>query len=162
MSLTKAKVVSAERSKVDVDLDVQFNPKELTVKKSVSWKNAQGPSKEDPMQEVTEPMSRTLSATLYFDTWEETSANKSVQTKYIDKLEKLVTLNEELGRPPLVIFQWGKFHFKGVITSLTQKYTMFFADGTPCRCEVGLEMKSANDAQHQTVPPGPSPPGEDN
>jgi hypothetical protein len=41
---------------------------------------------------------------------------------------------------------WGKFVFKGVVESLTQKFTMFLSDGTPVRCEATLKMKKASQA----------------
>lgn len=142
--LTKVLIVGSEAG---VNLTAQFNPKELSVDKSVSWTNAQGPAKEDPAQEFKEPQSRNLSCTLYFDTYE---TKADVYGKYVSKLEKLVTIVEGLGRPPLVTFTWGSFTFQGVVESLTQKYTMFLANGTRCRCEVGFKMKSASEAKVAT------------
>ena len=123
-------------------LTAQFNPKELQVDKSVSWTNAKGPATEDPDQEFKEPQSRSLSTTLYFDTYE---TGGDVYGQYVSKLESFVTMGAE-GRPPYVIFTWGNFSFKGVVESLSQKYTMFLSNGTRCRCEVGLKMKSTNKA----------------
>ena len=129
------------------ELTAQFNPKELQVDKSVGWSNAQGASTEDPAQEFKDPQSRSLAVTLYFDTYEQ---KEDVFKTYVSKLEQMVTIEPSLGRPPLVIFQWNKFSFKGVVESLTQKYTMFLPDGTPCRCEVGFKMKSASEARAAT------------
>ena len=157
MSLTKALIKSCDGA--SVELTVQFNPKELQIDKTVSWTNAQGPVSENPVQEFKEPQSSTLSTTLYFDTYEAKADGKSVKKAFIDKLEKLVTIDEGIGRPPLVIFQWGNFQFKGVVESLSQKYTMFFSDGTPCRCEVGFKMKSSSKAQTPTVAKAPTGPG---
>ena len=134
-----------------VNVEAQFNPKELQVDKSVSWTNAQGPAKENPAQEFKEPQSRNLTATLYFDTYEEKA---DVYGKYISKLEKLVTIVDSLGRPPKATFTWGNFTFDGVVESLSQKYTMFLENGTRCRCEVGFKMKSASDAKVSTKASG--------
>lgn len=138
--MSKALIISSEAG---VNLSVQFNPKELQVDKSVSWTNAQGPATEDPEQEFKEPQSRNLSCTLYFDTLEQGGDVRG----YTGQLEKTVTIVGGLGRPPMTIFQWGSFNFTGVVESLSQKYTMFLPDGTPCRAEVGLKMKSAKGAK---------------
>ena len=135
-------------SEAGVSLTAQFNPKELSVDKSVSWTNAKGPATEDPEQEFKEPQSRTLNTTLYFDTYE---TKGDVNAEYVSKLEKLVTIVKGLGRPPLVTFTWGNFTFQGVVESLTQKYTMFLSNGTRCRCEVGFKMKSASAAKVATT-----------
>lgn len=126
-----------------VEVDAQFNPKELQVDKTVSW-TAKSSHTEDPIQEFKEPQSSNLSVTLYFDTYE---TKRDVYSQYISTLEKMVTMDSGTGRPPLVGFCWGKFIFKGVVESLSQKYTMFLSDGTRCRCEVSLKMKSAVGAE---------------
>ncbi len=142
--LTKVLIVGSEAG---VNLTAQFNPKELQVDKSVSWTPAQGASTEDPPLEFKEPQSRSLSCTLYFDTYE---TKADVHSQYISKLEKLVTIVDGVGRPPLVTFTWGSFTFQGVVESLSQKYTMFLSNGTRCRCEVGFKMKSASSAKVAT------------
>ena len=123
-------------------LTVMFNPKELQVDKSVSW-TAKNSHSEDPKQEFKEPQSSSLAVTLYFDTYE----TKSDVYKHVSILEKMVTMDASLGRPPMVLFVWGKFIFKGVVESLSQKYTMFLEDGTRVRCEVAFKMKSASAAE---------------
>jgi hypothetical protein len=134
-----------------VSVTAQFNPKELQVDKQVSWTNAQGPASENPEQEFKEPQSSSLQATLYFDTFE---TKGDVYDQYVKNLEKMVTIEPSLGRPPLVTFTWGSFTFQGVVESLSQKYTMFLPDGTRCRCEVGFKMKSSKGAKVGTKPNG--------
>ena len=147
--LVKVLITTADGPQVQVT--AQFNPKELQVDKSVSWTNSQGPGSEDPEQEFKEPQSSSLTATLYFDTYE---SKKDVYAEFISKLEKLVTIEPSLGRPPLTTFTWGSFTFQGVVESLSQKYTMFLSDGTRCRCEVGFKMKSAKGAKVGIKPKG--------
>ena len=131
----------------NTQLTAQFNPKELQVDKSVGWTNAHGASSENPAQEFKDPNSSSLSMTLYFDTYE---SKDDVYETYIKKLEQMVTIEPSLGRPPLVEVQWSKFHFQGVVESLSQKYTMFLENGTRCRCEVAFKMKSASEARSAT------------
>ena len=50
-------------------------------------------------------------------------------------------------RPPTILFIWGRFIFKGVVESLSQKYTMFLSDGTPVRAECALKIRNVIDKQ---------------
>jgi hypothetical protein len=140
MALAKATIKGTEGAKPS--LEVQFNPKELQVDKTVSWTPAGG-HEENPTQEFKEPQSSTLNVTLYFDTYE----TKKDVADVLKPLEAMATIDPKLGRPPLVLFAWGRFVFQGVVESLSQKFTMFLEDGTRCRCEVGLKMKSARGAK---------------
>lgn len=139
-TLAKAQIIAAEAG---VNLTVLFNPKELQVDKSVSW-TAKNSHSEDPKQEFKEPQSSSLSLTLYFDTYEQKT---DVYKTYVQQIENTAKMVGGLGRPPMVIFQWGKFNFTGVVESVSQKYTMFLEDGTQVRCEVAFKMKSASAAE---------------
>ena len=102
------------------------------------------------MPEFKSPTAMTLSVTLQFDTYEE---RVSVRDKYVRKLEKLTMMKSKAKddkdvknhAPPLVRFCWGKLNFKGVIVSLSQKYTMFLSDGTPVRAEVALKIQNVSE-----------------
>ena len=141
MPLVKVLIKCLDAPKSEVT--AQFNPKELQVDKTVSW-TAKSSHTEDPFQEFKEPQSSSLSAVLYFDTYE---SKADVYDQYVNALEDMVRMDSSTGRPPLVAFVWGKFVFQGVVESLSQKYTMFLSDGTRCRCEVNIKMKSAKGAQ---------------
>ncbi len=138
--MAKAMIVASEAG---VNLEVQFNPKELQIDKTVSW-TAKNSHKEDPKQEFKEPQSSSLSVTLYFDGFEDGSDVYSGPVKQLEKTAKMVS---GLGRPPMVTFNWGSLVFVGVTESVSQKYTMFLPNGNPCRAEVAFKMKSATAAE---------------
>jgi Contractile injection system tube protein/LysM domain len=85
--------------------------------------------------------------TLQFDTYEE---RVSVREKYTKKIETLTLMRGDPASekdvkkhsPPVVLFVWGRMTFKGVIETLSQRYTMFLADGTPVRAECSLKMRN--------------------
>jgi nucleoid-associated protein YgaU len=54
---------------------------------------------------------------------------------------------------------WGRFSFKGVITQLASKYTMFLADGTPVRAELTLTLQNVLDSTVDKDPNNPAPSG---
>jgi hypothetical protein len=135
----------------DDPIEVCFNPKEYALEKSVDWESAKAKS-DAPIPEFKQPKPMTLAVTLQFDTYEERC---SVRDKYIRKLEALTFMTAQdlksvpevkKHSPPQVRFVWGKMHFRGVLESLSQKYTMFLADGTPVRCECGIKIRNVKEA----------------
>jgi LysM repeat protein len=142
-------------------IEVCFNPNEYSLEKSVN--HTPEKAKADAKQlEFTETSAMTLSVTLKFDTYEE---RVSVREKYTKKIEKLTMMRGEADQvkdsaskkevtPPVILFMWGKFKFKGVIASLTQKYTMFLSDGTPVRAECTLSIREAADNVNDAVKTG--------
>lgn len=134
-------------------IDVCFNPKEYSLEKSLEW-DAEQAFADAPQPEFKAPKPMTLSVTLQFDTYEE---RVNVRDKWVRKIEKLAFMKQQLPndgkstkskadkqkyRPPVILFVWGRFSFKGVIESLSQKYTMFLSDGTPVRAECALKIRN--------------------
>lgn len=138
---------------VESYIEVCFNPKEYSLEKSVEW-DAEKAFSDAPAPEFKAPKPMTLSVTLQFDCYEERA---NVRDKWVRKLEKLTMMKKQPKnagdfkqhkkelRPPVILFVWGRFTFKGVVESLSQKYTMFLSDGTPVRAECALKIRSVLD-----------------
>jgi hypothetical protein len=150
-AIERAKIYELDSSgkSIDPPIDVCFNPKEYSLEKSLSWESSKA-HEDAPVPEFKSPSAMTLSITLQFDTYEE---RLSVRDKYVRRMEKLTFMTGSPAKddkdvknhaPPRVMFCWGKLTFRGVIQSLSQKYTMFLADGTPVRAEVGLKMEQVD------------------
>ena len=136
----KAMIIAQEGSAGT--FNVVFNPKDFTFEKQVQWTQKEGAMNDAPPEEFSKPTPASLTVPLLFDTYEDKA---DVQGK-IEPLVKMAHIDDSLKRPPLCLFIWNKFKFKGVIESLSVKYTMFLSDGTPVRCEVNLKMKRADQA----------------
>lgn len=132
---------STEGSKKKVEF--YFNPKEITIDKTVPWNPHKNTEGDAPTLEFTAGQPKTLACELMFDMFEEAG---DVHAKYIKELEKFALIDSSKKRPPLLEFFWGSNFplFKGVIEGLNVKYTLFLPDGTPCRATVNLKMKQAN------------------
>jgi hypothetical protein len=140
---------------VESYIEVCFNPKEYSLEKSVEW-DAEKAFTDAPQPEFKAPKPMTLSVTLQFDTYEERT---NVRDKWVRQIEKLTMMTKQFDkdgknasktdkqkyRPPVILFVWGRFTFKGVVESLSQKYTMFLSDGTPVRAECGLKLRNVID-----------------
>jgi nucleoid-associated protein YgaU len=92
----------------------------------------------------------TLQMQLFFDTY---AAGEDVRKKYTDAIWQLMMVDPKLkdgktkkSRPPKVRFQWGSaWTFDAVITSITQKFTLFNSHGTPVRATLDITFQQIKD-----------------
>lgn len=126
------------------EISAYFNPKEIGIDKNVPWNKHKDSKADKPILEFTDADPAELSLELLFDTFE---PRTSVYQEYIEKLEKLVKVDEAKKRPPMVLFLWGTHFpkFMGVVSTLGVKYTMFLPDGTPVRATVTMKIKEGRD-----------------
>lgn len=95
-----------------------------------------------------------LKITLFFDSYEEqgdvredrkkrgdSTGRTVVGTKRILELAIPTVYGKNRKQPPVCMFSWGKFNFKGVVKSVTQKFTMFLSTGIPVRASVTVVLK---------------------
>jgi nucleoid-associated protein YgaU len=137
-----------------------FNPNELHFEQHVTYcakpLAGQGLYAMYDRQVFQSAHPQTLNLSLFFDTYESHQDSLSGRhlvsaalptnplisaappagsvTQYTDAVASLARINAELHRPPVCRLQWGKFEImRGVLTQLSQAFTMFLADGTPVR-----------------------------
>jgi hypothetical protein len=146
MALEKALLTNVDTGK---DFKVLFNPKEYSVQKSVQWEPHKAPGLDTPEQEFTSGNPAVLSLELFFDSYEQKKDVNKVDGANPNAIMKLALVAADKHRPPLVMFSWGSFKFKGVVESLTLRYTMFLPDGKPCRATANLQIKEAKTAKEQ-------------
>jgi hypothetical protein len=126
-------------------INFQFNPKELTIAKSAKWdrKPAKGATSAGPPEFTgADPCKLTLE--MFFDT---TAKHGGGVVASVEKLLSCCvptkdTIGKKKAMPPLVVLHWGATtSFAGFVTSVSAKYTLFAADGTPIRalCSVAIE-----------------------
>jgi nucleoid-associated protein YgaU len=135
-----------------------FNPYEYTVSKTNTYREENQNRSDVPSFEFQKAGPQTLKLSLLFDTYE-AGEDVSLETNKLWKLMESKTRREgnrdRKVPPPEVAFEWGVFRFVAVITNMTQKFTLFLADGTPVRAQVEVtftQHKDLNDypAQNPT------------
>jgi hypothetical protein len=143
--LERAKLVNLSSKK---DVQCMFNPHEYTLSKTNTFDPKTKIGKNTPKSTYKQGGSQTLKLTLYFDTLFD---DQDVRM-YTDDLWKMMMVSEQktakktgISEPPEVAFEWGRLQFKAVITTMSQKFTLFKADGTPVRCTVDLTLEQKND-----------------
>jgi nucleoid-associated protein YgaU len=120
----------------------QFNPEDFSITKKIEWDRRTKGGQDVADAEFVGGEPRDFQVKLLFDT---TDTGKSVQKEY----EPLLVMGEidpdkkntktRMSEPPICMFQWGSFlSFAGVITQITETFTMFKPDGTPVRANVNV------------------------
>lgn len=161
MPLAKLTIKPEAGSELD-EIEVQFNPNSYSIGKTVAWGGTFGDNinkdvtirdRNAPEIEFEGGQTRSLSLDLLFDTTEEIDANKDVR-KLTNKIVKLTRINRQLGRPPICTVSWGEsppagsdFPFTGVVTQLTQNFSLFLANGTPVRANLVINFMEWLDAE---------------
>jgi len=142
---SKASLTSLDDGKV---FEVQYNPKEFQVSKSLTWQESeeQGQSRNSVQFQKGAPM--TAQFDLYFDT---TGDGSNVQTSWVYPLLGLcnATVTPQTGeakeltkkRPRAFRFEWGGFEMECVIENISVTYLMFSADGTAVRARAQVKLK---------------------
>ena len=145
----KCTIVSIDSPKIQVE--AQYNPKEVSIDKSVPWNKHKNPKGDIPMLEFTNAENRTLSLELFFDAYEQKGGSV---VSFVERLTSMTMIRAGVSadkdkHPPRVIVSWGSSFpsFRGVIESLGTKYTMFREDGTPVRATCTLKIKEVDAVQ---------------
>jgi nucleoid-associated protein YgaU len=166
----KAKLLRLKKTgDVAESVDVMFNPKELTFSRTNSWNQDESPKANGPAIEFKSGGSRTLKLQLFFDTYKTAQNGKAedVNEMYTKKILAMMDVDSEWtdkknkkGRPPNVIFLWGKMvGFEAVITSINQRFTLFMpTDGTPVRTVLDITLTEVKDKKYRK-PQNPSSAG---
>ena len=142
-----AKIVIGSLDDPGKGVEAQYNPRELSIEKSVPWTPHKVTKANQHDLEFTGGEPRTMSLELTFDGFE---SGQSVEQAVLD-LAELASVrdpaarDEDHLRPPLVAVVWGTKlqRFRGVIESLSTKYTLFLPDGTPARATCTVKIKEA-------------------
>jgi len=132
-----------------------FNPNSYTITKTVKWNPPQSSTTSDASAQrlVNAPTltfgggeSRQLTLELFFDITEPTAGQTDVRQE-TDKIVKLTRINPKLDppRPPTIEVAWGEkthadFPFVGVISNLTQRFTLFKSTGEALRATINVTI----------------------
>jgi hypothetical protein len=129
-------------------VDAQFAPKEISIDKSVPWNKHKNPKGDIPMLEFTNAENRNMTFELLFDAVEGGSIRDKVRDLHKMTLIDEGAASESEKHPPRVMVSIGdEDFFRGVIESLSVKYTMFSSAGVPVRATCSLKIKEVDAVQ---------------
>jgi len=123
----------------------QFNPKELKLEDTASWKSSDEQGKPKPLLTYEKGEAASLTMDIIFDTTDQ--GGTSIQGR-IDALRAFLNTSipvtnagGQSKRPPYIDFNWKSFKFEGVCEKVAASVLMFKADGTPVRAKVTVTLK---------------------
>lgn len=146
MALTRVLIETDTGLKVQASADTRifFNPTEYQIRRRVDWKELENRGADFPQLQFNKGGARTLSMSLLFDTYE---SRQDVRT-FTSQIARLAEVDGQKGRPPVCTITWGPtvdpyagLPFKGVLESLSQKFTLFLENGTPVRATLDVQFK---------------------
>ena len=149
-----------------ISVACMFNPFEYSVSKSNTYSEEPGNKSNVPQVTFQKAGAQTLKLALTFDTYETSEEVSQITNKLWKLMEpRQRESNGSSGKkqklaPPDVAFEWGVFRFVAVITSMTQKFTLFTDKGTPVRAQVDVtftQHKDLNDYPGQNPTSGGGP-----
>jgi hypothetical protein len=130
----KAKITVFGSDGSSEELDVMFNPEELSFGETVEY------GTEGSELQFTGTKKDDFKVSLFFDTYESDQKDvRDVTEKFTDIVQP-TSEGVQTSRPPECLFTWGKFRYKGNPKKIDQKFTMFLSDGTPVRATIGLTL----------------------
>jgi len=146
MALSKVTITNVDTKGKVVAL---FNPKEYSISKTTNWKNLDTSGRDMPDVQFTTGQRRELSMELFFDTYD---TKKNVK-EYVQKIEKLMLIDVEKHRPPIVLVSWGEnaLNFQCVLEQMEQRYTMFTNEGTPVRAIINVTFREIDPNQNGSL-----------
>jgi nucleoid-associated protein YgaU len=147
MKAVKAKITILDGPHARDEIEVMFNPSEYSV---VSIAQLDDKNKKDITFKSVNIEDFTVK--LIFDTYEKHKDNESGKDvrKVTEKITRIMMPFKEGKkgkRPPVCLFSWGKFAYKGIISKIDQKFILFLPDGTPVREELTVIFKSVMTAE---------------
>src|SRR5215467_1481090 len=153
--MAKASLIRLDQKDKEVgEVFFMFNPKELTFSKTNNWNQDDVPKANVPAVEFKSGGPTTLKLQLYFDTYKDAKDGKceDVVQKYTSKVCAMMDVDpswkdkkNKKGRPPTVRFNWGSVRFDAVISSISQRFTLFTSDGTPVRAVLDVSFSEVKD-----------------
>jgi nucleoid-associated protein YgaU len=151
------------RQRPDGSVQALFNPSEISLTRSAQWGQRHAVSQVGQLaaaviQEFYTVEADGISLDLFFDTYEIRSgtviglrAGSDVR-RYTGRIAELLSIDSELHRPPVCRLQWGAFDiFTGVLTGLSERFTLFLPDGTPVRATLSCEFAQVTSVAHARV-----------
>lgn len=143
----------------ETEIPVRFNPTEYRHEKSINYADQNMPGFSSPVTQFVSGDAETLSMELFFDTYENEKGERDVRTVYTNKIDDLVRVKRDIGKPPVCEFKWGEdFTFRGILQSANKRFTMFLSNGTPVRARVDVTFKEYNPPRLQKEKEPPEAP----
>jgi nucleoid-associated protein YgaU len=153
--LAKAAIVNLETNE---QIDVMYNPEELRLEQANTFAEIGIPGLAVPPVQYVRGRARTLSMDLFFDTYEERlpgllPGQRADVRLFSGRFVRLLDQDARTKAPPNLLFSLGQFQFQCVLVEASQRFTMFWSDGTPVRATISARFQEVRRIDF-IAPPG--------
>jgi len=132
-------------------ITVLFNPEKYSLEKSAAWEE-KGKQKTLEFVGISR---KSFSIELFYDTYEAGTDVRVYTNEIVHLMDPTV---EYKGKkvPPVCLFSWGGFNFRGIVEKVTQNFSLFLNSGIPVRAVLTVGFKQFNYPTEQARgnPPG--------
>lgn len=133
-----------------IQITCQINPSDYEVTNSVKYAEQMVPGLQGSISQFVAGESPTLTLSLLFDTYIPKTVDVPIESGtdvslLTEKVVDLTHIKGSLHRPPIVTFLWGTVTFRGIVTNVKQKFTLFLPSGIPVRAKVDVTFKAVSD-----------------
>jgi len=149
-------------------IPVQFNPKELSFRKSNQLAEINIPGLDSPLLQFVRGQNETLNLELFFDSTDQgMGSNATSVTVQSDRIYELMKIEPGRHAPPVCEFIWNdKFPggdlsshvgnqrrngFKCLVEKVDQKFTLFSPEGVPLRVTLTVTLREYKTLDEQLV-----------
>ena len=156
--LAKASLTATYSSGALEIFEVQYNPTEFSLDKSVQLAEIAIPGLDSPLLQFVIGQVEKFTVDLFFDTTEEgTGTGATSVTRLTDPIYSLTKIEPAGHAPPIVTFVWNaafpgvdmppavgnqrRNAFQGIVESCRQKFTFFSPEGVPLRATLTLALR---------------------
>ncbi|MBN1336747.1 MAG: hypothetical protein JXB39_12385 [Deltaproteobacteria bacterium] len=143
---------------------VQYNPKEFRVQRSVQWSEHEENGQPQGFLEFQQGSAMSVTMDLIFDTTCESGAARDVRAMWVNGLlvmtnaecqpESGESQDQDKQRPPKILFTWGSFQLTCVVESVDTTYLLFSGDGTPLRARCSVQLKEWTESTYAAATGG--------
>ena len=148
------KDLSGESKKPLATFYASFNPSEYSVTKGAQIAEIGIPGLDSPILQFVRGTTEEISFRLFFDTTEDGKDVREISENFYN----LVKINSDLHAPPVCRLSWGEAmggtvgkaavlkinqenKFRGIVTNVSQNFTLFSSSGVPLRAEMDITFK---------------------
>jgi hypothetical protein len=131
--------------------EVQFNPGEYTLEKSVQLAEIAIPGLDSPLLQFVRGQNERLTLDLFFDTTRDgMGPDATPVTDLTDPFYLLVKQQPASHAPPRISFIWGEgLQFRAVVESVRRQFTLFNPDGVPLRATLTVTFREYKTLEEQ-------------
>jgi nucleoid-associated protein YgaU len=152
------------------EIEVQFNPTEMTLNKGATFTDVSIPGLDMPILQFVRGQTETLNVDLFFDSTDDGTGNDATPvTEKTDRFYQLIKIDRATHAPPVCRFVWGDRGFAGsqmtaqwasqnasrqdgfqcVVETVRQRFTMFAPNGRPLRATLTVSLKEYKTLEDQ-------------